>query len=1283
MDTAQEIQQPITMETNTMNAAGTRDDQSQQHDRMVEQFSSSLASIASSARQALHHQQSSASSDTSSSNNSKEAMVVTATGTEGTTTGTSANNSNTSANNSNSSSGSGSGGDDRDSGGDGQEGDNSNDQKKKPAANKPLSLGLPLPPHHGAAHTHSHHHNRRNKRVSTGGDDYGLPPLRVDDDTRWQASSHPAAAAGGGGGSHHATVVARLPPPDSSFSSSGNEGSNRGPAYHAIKQTLLQKSSSKSKSKKKKSKTGLTGPSKSSSSKKPANTIKTTSSSSSKKKKSKQQQQPEAMSSDSSRETTVVHHKRHHHGMKRPAASSPGSGSGNSPPGSKESSSQKNKKTKKLKTTTSSGGPEASASAAASASMARKKRPHQSQEEGQAVASSTMPTATEAEEDENYGSNSSSGSGTEAGYAGSASSNENLARKSGDPGSSSNSNSSSDMPDFSSGASESNAGYAFGSSNSPSLSSSNGEDDEDDDSSEDDGRRKAKSAAPSSSKSQWPHHVRQSSSTVPMDERKMPAKTSISTMTALASSTAQSQFAKVSRSSAGTTAETSTAVAIRAKARSSRRASRALSQNSNKPPILTLGSDLMAHVLTFLEPPNILRVLTMPLSKDWLSTFANQQELWRVLCLLEPFKAQVEENDFSTSSSSSSSASSAISSEDEVGEDPDDDGSLSSFSVVAPASASRKAWKGPAARAVRRDTPPTKVDTSTVAAVAKPLSSQKKKQVKLGKLGRYRLLYTSFVRCMKYLERMKEDVLHGRPPSMIEYGGSSLPSTVSRQAAIGSNRSLQQFLAGARRVVEQQQQPPEVALAANNNANRDEGSTLSEEEQPPAGAPLGVARMPILSADDGSNSYQSSVERPRKRKKSRDQKRRKRPKFGRSMLTDRLLAPARTGEVNPENVALPWSCALYSIVNWMVAFADVEGIQVMCLKVLPHLLEDEQQRITAQRVGLTDVILRGMVLFPNSVQLHTASFHTLVLLARPLGGREGMLFHSAMVNAAGIFSGGGEANNGNNAPVVAEEGNEDAEQEERMFSGGPQNDGKNGIAVMLDSMRKFEDDEALQAMSCWSLVNIALAPVQKEMLVKLGGIEVTTNAMMRHPHSAEVQFRALFALINLVIPSVNVRGEDENDQGNINEANDGIAEELNVMVDQITSLVVLAMKYFCSSEAILNRACLVLHNLSLTQAYHSTLLWTPNCYQMLEWCLANYRTDQVLQQSAAGTLHRLQVTLSNDENLRTRFAASIQAQQQLSLEAAHREALHIYEQQEQLRQGRDAAASNGGGAGAR
>lgn len=99
-----------------------------------------------------------------------------------------------------------------------------------------------------------------------------------------------------------------------------------------------------------------------------------------------------------------------------------------------------------------------------------------------------------------------------------------------------------------------------------------------------------------------------------------------------------------------------------------------------------------------------------------------------------------------------------------------------------------------------------------------------------------------------------------------------------------------------------------------------------------------------------------------------------------------------------------------------------------------------------------------------------------------------MLFHTAMVNTRGIF------NNGSS-------------------------NSKNGIVIMLDSMRRFAHDEILQAMSCWSLVNVALTPLQKSMLVKLGGLTVTSNAMLQHPFNVEVQFRALFALINLVIPS--------------------------------------------------------------------------------------------------------------------------------------------------------------------
>jgi len=247
---------------------------------------------------------------------------------------------------------------------------------------------------------------------------------------------------------------------------------------------------------------------------------------------------------------------------------------------------------------------------------------------------------------------------------------------------------------------------------------------------------------------------------------------------------------------------------------------------------------------------------------------------------------------------------------------------------------------------------------------------------------------------------------------------------------------------------------------------------------------------------------------------------------------------------------------------------------------------------------------------------------------------------------------------------------------DRIFRGRGiyQQHAKSGIAVMLDSMRRFQDNATLLAMSCWALVNIALVSEQKAVLVKLGGIQAITNAMHRHPFSAELQFRALFALINLVIPSAQKAGESgsnandnvstavalppENRVGGTTNVSVAIEEQLgelnestereivDELVGDVASLVVCVMKNFCSNEAILNRACLVLHNLSLTDDYHVIMLWTPQCYQMLEWCIANYRTDLILQQSATAALHRLQSTLSQNDEMRARFSATLRTQQQ-------------------------------------
>jgi len=77
---------------------------------------------------------------------------------------------------------------------------------------------------------------------------------------------------------------------------------------------------------------------------------------------------------------------------------------------------------------------------------------------------------------------------------------------------------------------------------------------------------------------------------------------------------------------------------------------------------------------------------------------------------------------------------------------------------------------------------------------------------------------------------------------------------------------------------------------------------------------------------------------------------------------------------------------------------------------------------------------------------------------------------------------------------------------------------ENGVRVMLDSLRRFSNDRYLQAMGCWAMVNAALYPSLKSSLTRLGGVYTVTNAMMLHPNAEAVQFRGLFALINLVIP---------------------------------------------------------------------------------------------------------------------------------------------------------------------
>lgn len=111
----------------------------------------------------------------------------------------------------------------------------------------------------------------------------------------------------------------------------------------------------------------------------------------------------------------------------------------------------------------------------------------------------------------------------------------------------------------------------------------------------------------------------------------------------------------------------------------------------------------------------------------------------------------------------------------------------------------------------------------------------------------------------------------------------------------------------------------------------------------------------------------------------------------------------------------------------------------------------------------------------------------LVLAGRPVGGTEGMVLRRlpACDGALKAFGPSGE-----------------------------------GVAAVLDCMERHQSHAAIQAMACWSMVNLALIADQKRSLVRQGGISAIVRAMARHPEDSEVHFRAMFALINLVTPDV-------------------------------------------------------------------------------------------------------------------------------------------------------------------
>jgi len=577
---------------------------------------------------------------------------------------------------------------------------------------------------------------------------------------------------------------------------------------------------------------------------------------------------------------------------------------------------------------------------------------------------------------------------------------------------------------------------------------------------------------------------------------------------------------------------------------------------------LNLGSDVMVAVLSFLEPRETIDLLTIPLCKQWRLSCTLDQELWRTMCCTKPFSADLP------------SYNAAIDFCDDHDDGPFCFPNDSNF------------------------------------------SSENKNA-----LGEYRLMYTSFVRCRKYLDRVQnDDDLEGRVISSVKELKKS--DNASSFPTFGVTKPLRNFLA----------------------RSKEHGLLKSV---------IGKIETVDIScvSTDGCETRQD----PSSKKKIEENNRK--PKYGTSMITSRLWGPSATGV--PSHLNLPKSCAIYSIVNWMVAHPNVPGIQTMCIESLPSLLEDEHQRKIGRRVGLVEVVLCAMLRFPEIIELHIAIFHAIVLLARPIGGREGMLFDTSMAastRSIGLTSvvelsdavslaarcGGHPSLTTKNNQQLATSTNSGNSFSTLVKKQGNQT-GKTGISLLVDSMQRFPSSEKLQSMACWAFVNVALVPLQKNILMTIGGIEAVLSAMEKHPKSFDVQFRALFSLINLAVCS---RQSEFFRDSSIDGAAATRAEEaiLVALVPKIINLTVSAMKNFSDSEQILNRGCLVVHNLSQSSEFMPTLLEIPDCYQILEWCHNNHASERTLRRSISSTLQRMIFYLEQHPQVQERLSISVNRQ---------------------------------------
>ena len=138
--------------------------------------------------------------------------------------------------------------------------------------------------------------------------------------------------------------------------------------------------------------------------------------------------------------------------------------------------------------------------------------------------------------------------------------------------------------------------------------------------------------------------------------------------------------------------------------------------------IYSFTHEMMIHILTYLGPPHVIhKILIYPFSKAWRANYTKNSDLWRALCISEPFGAMLghrirrhrQQTDVAISSKKRSYENSPLSTSSSESSSSSSDNDSSNVSE----------------------------NTRTVRQI----------------YGRYRLMHASFVRCLKYLEKIRVD----------------------------------------------------------------------------------------------------------------------------------------------------------------------------------------------------------------------------------------------------------------------------------------------------------------------------------------------------------------------------------------------------------------------------------------------------------------------------------------------------------------------------------------------